>query len=122
MRVLGESWEGSWETVSWALIFGHFVFPMFYLMSRTVKRNRKALAFGALWMLAMHMSDMYWLTQPNLAASLGTHGATFSVLDVTSFIGIGGVALGAFWAVLVRFPLVPVKDPRLSESIAFENF
>jgi hypothetical protein len=35
--------------------------------------------------------------------------------------GSGGVFLAAFTFLLTRSPLIPVKDPRLPESLAFEN-
>jgi hypothetical protein len=36
-------------------------------------------------------------------------------------VGIGGLWLGAFTWALCRNALVPLKDPRLEESITFEN-
>jgi hypothetical protein len=42
-------------------------------------------------------------------------------VDVAALLAIGGVFLGAFGWLLVTSPLVPAGDPRLSESLAFEN-
>ncbi|MCB9728660.1 MAG: hypothetical protein H6744_16585 [Deltaproteobacteria bacterium] len=113
--------EGTWLYVSAFLALGHFVIPFFYLMSRHIKRNRKTLAIGALWMLMMHWVDMYWVIQPPLAHHHGGHGASLSVLDLTTFIGIGGIFLAVYAWRMRSKALVPVGDPRLAESLAFEN-
>ena len=38
--------------------------PFFFLLPRTVKRNAATLVGAALWMLAMHFVDVYWLVMP----------------------------------------------------------
>src|SRR5688500_8992827 len=45
--------EGSWLTVSFFLMVGHFVAPFFYLMGRAVKRRGSRLAGCGAWLLAM---------------------------------------------------------------------
>jgi len=55
-----------WEGVTVALAAGHFVLPFFVLLSRDVKRRVPTLAAGAVWMLAMHYLDLYWLVMPSL--------------------------------------------------------
>jgi hypothetical protein len=109
---------GSWAVVSLVLAFGHFVVPFFFLMSRHIKRRPALLAIGAIWLLAMHYLDMYWLVMP----TIHTTGAQFHWLDITTFIGIGGCFLSflGFW--LKRDAIVPVKDPRLPESLSFQNY
>ena len=54
-----------WKPLSLVLMFGHFVFPFFFMMSRHIKRNVRTLAFGAAWVLVLHYIDMYWLVMPN---------------------------------------------------------
>jgi hypothetical protein len=109
--------DGGWRTISWLLVFGHFVVPFFGLLSRHIKRNKKTLAFWAAWMLIIHYVDMYWLVMPNLHAG----GPSIHWLDVTCFIGMLGLFIAgvAFQARGVN--LVPTKDPRLAKSLAFEN-
>jgi hypothetical protein len=108
---------GSWRPVSIALALGHFVVPFFFLLSRTVKRSPKASTIAALWLLAMHALDMYWLVMP----SLHVGGITFSWIDAAALVGCVGVFLAAFGGSLGRQALVPLRDPRLPESITFEN-
>jgi hypothetical protein len=109
--------NGGWGVLAWTLLIGHFVIPFVGLISRQVKRNRKGLAFWAVWILAMDWIDMYWLVMPQLSPER----VSFHVLDVTCFVGIAGlfVASAAFQAKQVN--LIPTKDPRLSKSLAFEN-
>jgi hypothetical protein len=110
-------WGGSWTSVTLLLALGHFVVPFFFMLPRTIKRNRLTLMIGACWMLFMHFVDLYWLVMPNLH-----HDVHVSVIDVAAFVGIGGVFLAAFGVLLRRHALIPVKDPRLPESLGFENF
>jgi hypothetical protein len=110
-------WEGSWSSVSILLVVGHFVLPFFFLMSRHIKRNPVTLVIGAAWLLGMHYLDIFWMIMPNVY-----HGnASFGLGEILSFVGVGGVFVGAFTFLLSRAPLIPVKDPRLPESLAFEN-
>jgi hypothetical protein len=108
---------GSWRPVSIALSLGHFVVPFFFLLPRAVKRNPKTLTIAALWLLAMHALDMYWLVMP----SLHVGGTTPSWLDAAALIGCVGVFLAVFGGSLRRQALVPLRDPRFPESITFEN-
>ncbi|MYB20426.1 MAG: quinol:cytochrome C oxidoreductase [Holophagales bacterium] len=106
----------AWRPATLLLAIGHFAVPFFFLMPRTIKRNRSLLLIGALWMLAMHLWDVFWLVMPNLHREM-----TFSLLDLTSLLGVGGVFLATAGWLLGRGSLVPSRDPRLVESLAFEN-
>jgi hypothetical protein len=109
--------EGSWLQVSLFLMVGHFVAPFFYLMGRTVKRKGVTLAVGGAWLLAMHFVDLYWQVMP----TLHPEGLRPSVLDVAAFVTVGGCFVAAAGWLLRRQALVPLRDPRLAESLAFEN-
>jgi hypothetical protein len=112
-----ERLAGSWRPASIALALGHFVVPFFFLLPRTLKRNATALAAASIWLLAMHLLDLYWLVMPNLHKE----GMSFSLLDAAAVIGCCGVFLAAFGLALRRQALVPLRDPRLPESLTFEN-
>jgi len=96
---------------------GHFGIPFFYLMGRPVKRRASTLAIGGLWILAMHFVDLYWLVMP----TLHPEGVRPSILDVAAFVAIGGGFVAAASWLMRREPLVPLRDPRIAESLAFEN-
>jgi hypothetical protein len=110
-------WDNTWTYISLIIIFGHFVIPFVGLITRAAKRSMVFLPLMALWILLMHWVDIYWLVMP-------THyrtGIKLSWIDVTTFIGIGGVFLWYFWRHFTAHPTVPVKDPGLQTSIQFTN-
>ena len=108
---------GSWKTVSIFLMVGHFGIPFFYLMMRAVKRRGSTLALGGVWLLVMHFVDLYWQVMP----SLHPDGLRISALDVAAFVAVGGCFVAAVGWLMRRQALVPLRDPRLAESLAFEN-
>jgi hypothetical protein len=109
---------GSWSSVSLLLAAGHFVIPFFFFMPRSIKRKPTLLAAGALWMLAMHAVDVYWLVMPVQRPA----GMALGLADVGAFLAIGGFFVAAVGWMMLGAPLIPVGDPRLPESLSFENF
>jgi uncharacterized membrane protein YpjA len=101
-----------------ALIFGHFAIPFLFMIQRKVKRNRGTLMLGALWLLVMHYIDIYFIVMPSLHKA----GVHFTAVDAAAFVGIGGIFFAVATQAMKKAPLIPVKDPRLPASIAFENF
>ena len=51
-----------------------------------------------------------------------TNYIDFQASDVTLLVGFAGVFLAVFGWALNKNALVPLKDPRLAESIGHENF
>jgi hypothetical protein len=113
--------HGSWLWVGIFLCVGHFLLPFFFLLPRTLKRIRKTLFFGACWMLFIHWVDLYYVIQPVMSHNNHSHDASLHILDLTTFIGIGGIFLAVFAKRLLNSPLIPLGDPRLAESLRFEN-
>jgi hypothetical protein len=109
--------EGSWANVSLVLMAGHFGAPFFYLMGRAVKRRGSTLALGGAWLLGMHFVDLYWQVMP----TLHPEGFRPSLLDLAALVTVGGCFVAAASWLLRRQALVPLRDPRLAESLAFEN-
>lgn len=112
-------WQSpGWRAASWVLLFGHFVIPFFFLLPRTIKRNRTTLMFGALWLLAMHYLDLYWLIMP-----VFEHGAfPLTPMEPLLCVAMAGLFLWIVLARLGRQHVVPIRDPYLADSLAFENF
>jgi hypothetical protein len=106
-----------WPTVAKLLAVGHFAFPFFFLMPRFVKRSGPLLVAGALWLLVMHFMDLYWCVIPVHREE----GAHLGISDVTTMLAVGGFFLATLGWVSSRRALVPLRDPRLAESISFEN-
>lgn len=111
-----ERFAHGWGTVSWFLLFGHFVFPFFGMLSRHVKRNKKGLAFFAFWTLAMVYLDMFWLILPNIE-----HEPTFKLFDLLLVIGLLSALVAGVARRAAKLNLLPTRDPRLGRSLAFEN-
>ncbi len=109
--------EGSWKMVSIFLMAGHFGAPFLYLMGRAVKRRGSTLAVGGAWILVRHFLDLYWQVMP----TLHPEGVRPSALDVAALVTIGGCFVATASWLLRRQALVPIRDPRLAESLAFEN-
>ena len=112
-----QRWEGSWKYLSVMLVFGHFAIPFLALLFRAAKQNLVILGSMAGLLFVMHFIDLYWIVLPSLHKS----GVQFSWLDLTTFIGIGGIQLGLFWKRLISRPLIPVNSPRLSESVKYSG-
>ncbi len=108
-----------WAGVSLALLFGHLLIPFFGLLPRAVKRRKGPLAFWCVWLLLFHWVDMYWLVMPNYAVDAGP---PLTLIDPLLLVGLGALYLASAVRVAGNRALVPVKDPRLGESLAFENF
>ncbi len=110
-----------WQYVSAILLFGHLLIPFGGLLSRHVKRNRAALGFWAAYMLLQHLIDIFWLVNPNV----GGHGAggamAFGLIDVAVWAGLIVLSFGVFVLRARSQALLPARDPRLAESLSFQN-
>ena len=113
---------GGWLPVSILLAVGHLAVPLILFMSRNVKRNIKLSLLMYLWMLFIHLVDIYYIVMPTAAKH---HGGEvhfhLSILDGLWLLGIGGIYLGVTLARMKKFALYPSKDPRLQASLSFEN-
>jgi hypothetical protein len=114
-----DRWEApGWRAMSYFLVFGHFVFPFFYLLPRTIKRFRPALILGSVWMLAVHYIDMHYLVMP----AFSPEHVSLSFRE--PLLGIGMLLLTISYAFhrMPKSALVPLRDPALGKSMAFQNF
>jgi len=116
MRSLGEH-GAHWLPWSIALIVGHFAVPFAFMMSRHIKRQPLLIGLGSVWMLVIHYVDIHWLIRPNWHNELNH----FGIIDILTLLGIGGLFIGFATLLLRRNSLIPQKDPRLTESMSFEN-
>ncbi len=126
---------GDWRWFSVALLFLHFIFPFLLLISKHPKRIRATLLVMACWMLVIHWLDLYWLVVPKIPVDIyymtsyemlletnaGTSTLLASLVNWTLLVGMGGLMVGATLRSLRQRALVPLRDPRLHESLAFEN-
>jgi len=112
-------WEGGWAVMGLILIVGHFFVPFLLIMSREAKRTLKILIPVAVWAIAMQWVDLYFIIMPEYQPGSGK--IPFSWLDLAVFASIGGFFLWMVTRNLASAPLVPVDDPRIDESLVFEE-
>ncbi|MEX0331390.1 MAG: hypothetical protein AB3N64_08215 [Puniceicoccaceae bacterium] len=113
--------KNSWWWVSMGLIFMHFFFPFLYLLWYKNKFSIR-LRFIAIWILVFHLLDLYWNIVPQKLATDSHGGYTvrqfgFSWTDLTMFIGVGAVVIWAFLKSAAKERPIPIRDPRIEESI-----
>ncbi len=108
--------RGDWRIVSGLLLGAHFVLPFFGLMSRQIKRNKKALGFWAVWILILHYVDIFWLVYPDGGAEV-----PLSLVDILCVVGLVCVFFGVAARRLRGVNLIPTGDPELKRSLAFHN-
>lgn len=108
--------QGGWENIALLLAVGHFALPFWVIMSRHVKRNRFMLGLTAAWMLIMHFVDLYFIVMPTHHHHLHLHW-----LDLSTFVGLGGVFLMGFVYWSKRDAIIAHKDPQLTASMGYDN-
>ncbi len=108
--------ENGWGYVGITLILAHFFFPFFLILSRNAKKPA-ILTFGGLWVLALHFVDLYYFIMP-----MHDHHFHFNpVMDLGPWLLVIGAMMALIFKRLVSVPLIPLRDPRLDRSLAFEN-
>jgi hypothetical protein len=113
-----------WVGVALVLIVGHFIVPFWALMPRSAKRNKYWLALVAAWVLAVHWADIYYLVGPpshHFHSEVHASPGPLHVTDVSLLIGLAGIFGWSVVNLMGRSALLPERDPRLVDSLAFEN-
>jgi hypothetical protein len=105
--------EHGWYNITLALTIGHFIVPFIVLMPRIAKRNTAVVIAMSLGLLAMHWLDLYWVVYPQLAKS-----PAFGAIEIASLIAFVSVLGFTTLRTLRGAAFVPIRDPRLIESVA----
>lgn len=114
--------EGPWEWLSWVLPIGHFIVPFLFLLPRPVRRSRGLVALACVWLLVMHLFDLYWAVRPEVPGpEVGTLAGP-SWIDPVGLIGPMLILLGFVIRRVASGPLMPLKDPRLGEALHHKNY
>jgi hypothetical protein len=108
--------QNGWGMLGIAIVFVTFVLPFAGLVSRFAKRSRKLLAFWAVWIIVAQWLNLYWVVMPEFSDAF-----VFSAMDVACFVGLGGIWLAGITRLAMYHSLVPTGDPRLQDSLRFEN-
>jgi hypothetical protein len=112
---------GPWAAVSLSLIFLHWGVPFFGTMSRHVRRRPGLVFFWSIFILVIHFIDIYWIVMPEAGPEVGLGGAGGVASSVLCGLGMLALMLGLMLTVAGQTTVVAVRDPRLGESLAFEN-
>lgn len=113
--------EGGWLYVSWWVLIGHFCIPFLASISRWPKRRPHLIVLVALWMLGMHYVDLFWIVLPTEGFTKDGEMAV-PLLDLALLVSMGGLYAFMTGRMLSGKSLIPERDPRLGESLAFVNY
>ena len=140
---------GPWVIITIVLFLGHFIIPLFGMLPRQCKRVKPLLAFWCIWLLFFGYLDFFERIQPQVwsataagrKAMAGVHkfnpyalphslaGLAWIPLhpaalltSLLCLVGLVSLLLAHTFYLLQKGALLPIRDPKLPESIAFENF
>ena len=109
-----------WKWVGLFLLFGHFFLPFLTLIHYRVKLSKTWMPRIAFYIAFVFLIDLIYNVWPSKKNELGDplpFLAVHQLWTITAVIGIGGVCV---WAYLKSFPtakLIPIRDPRINESL-----
>jgi len=110
-----ERLRGGWQVPAALLVVGHFVIPFLLLLSRPLKRDPARLAAVALWLLAMHFVDVYWMIVP----ARGATGFAPHLADAAALLAVCGFGVAFVLHRMERTVLVARGDPRFARALGF---
>jgi len=105
--------DHGWAYVSLALPLLKFVVPFLILLPRNAKHNPSVLIPMCIWIFLVTGMEYYWIVMP----AVTHHGPQVPWVEALVFCGFLGVFLGAYGFALSRHGIVPIKDPRLADSV-----
>jgi ABC-type proline/glycine betaine transport system permease subunit len=124
---------GDWQVFSIVLLVA-WAIAYVALMSRWTKRILPVFMVMCVFALLHHYLDLYWNVMPNmtwgsieghitgpLSGELSQHPYEFAITDVLLLVGMLAMFIGAVGRQM-KGNLLPVKDPHLASSLAFENY
>jgi hypothetical protein len=112
-------WNGGWGWVALILLIGHFVLPFLLLLSQDLKKNPKTISAIAIYLVIVHLIDVFSLVEPNFTTTQKELHPQFSMswLDVTAPLGFGGLWLAMFFRNLPGLSLLPLGAPDLKKAL-----
>lgn len=120
--------SGYWAILSVALIFIKFIIPFGLSIQRPSKSNPKRIKFLAVWIMAAHIYDIWWVTYPTYSKVKLGHEEYHDGFNYIPYFGWQeiGFILFAVSAVLLVFTifaknrnLVPIGDAKMERGLNF---
>lgn len=106
--------QGSWKYIAYSLILFRFLVPFVVLLNREAKHNPRILIATSVLVIATHFAEVYWIAMP----IMNGQGISFSWMDLTTLLGLGGIFFGLFFNKFKNHSMIPVNDPYLEESLS----
>jgi hypothetical protein len=120
--------EGNWWYVGLALVFCYSFVPFIFLLFYGNKTNTVSMVAVSIWVLVFHLVDLYFNILPSKL--LWEDGVnlwrpvyqfplfqSYLIWDLAALLGVGGVCVWAFLRSFVSQRPIPVRDPRILESV-----
>jgi len=105
--------SGGWGYIAWTIAIFHFFVPFYLLLLRFVKKNPSRLRTLAIWIVIMHILDVYWIVVP----AFRQRGLEVYWTDAAAWIALGGIWLALYIRNLKSRPLLASHDPRDTYSL-----
>lgn len=109
-----------WYVGLYGILFGHFFVPFLYLLSYKHKVVHSKIKPIMYWILGIILLDMCYNILPALKDEHGDSLPFFSlhlIWVLTSVVGVGGICAWAYLRSLPSSKLIPIRDPRIGESL-----
>jgi hypothetical protein len=108
--------KGTWDAVGkYVIIFGHFFVPFLMLLRIDFKLKLVTMLPLAAWAWFMHFVDLEFQIMPAFHKDTILTGGL--LVDAACVLFFAGVLMKVFIASLNRYPLYPLKDPRMAEAL-----
>lgn len=111
--------KGAWMAVTFSLLIFKFIVPFLLMLPKAAKRTPAHLVLVACLILVMQYIDVHWMVYPNLVNGDWAKYEGRWILgwqEIGAFLMFGGAFVWSVTNFLSRNSLIPVKDPRISES------
>ena len=105
--------HGGWGFLALMIVLFHFFLPFFMLLMRSIKDRPDTIAIVTVVIIVMRYVAIYWLVAPSW---YGEH-FHYSIWNLTSLIGIGGIWLYAFIDQLKGQTIIPIHETWVEEAI-----
>lgn len=109
--------SATWRGTSVALAVGQFAVPFVVLLSYRLKGSRHFLAGLAVWILAFHYLDVYWMVMP----AYSPLSFRVSWVDGAALLAVACSSAAYAWMLVRDRPLVSVGDPRLEKAFDYHS-
>jgi hypothetical protein len=103
---------GGWMAITLSLLIFKFFVPFLLMLPRAAKRSIAHSSLVACLILVMEYIDVHWMVYPNFMETW-----ELSWYELGTFLMFGGLFIWSITNFLSKNAVVPLRDPRLSESL-----